>query len=107
MFCAALRTLSEIPRGFPATMQKSLDAKLARIRSHAATRDFILADAKDADMAFGLSAPGQSPEHHSGEAGFKTLDDYRQQIREILELEDEVFERIRYYLHAGAPATGP
>ncbi len=31
----------------------------------------------------------------------------QQQIREILELEDEVFERIRYYLHAGAPATGP
>ena len=30
-----------------------------------------------------------------------------QQVREILELEDEVFERIRYYLHAGAPATGP
>ena len=30
-----------------------------------------------------------------------------QQIREILELEDEVFERIRYYLYAGAPATGP
>jgi hypothetical protein len=66
-------------------MQKTLDAKLARIRTNrAATRDFILADAKDADMAFGLSAPGRSPEHHADEAHFKTLDDYRQQIREIV-----------------------
>ena len=66
-------------------MQKTLDAKLARIRSPAATRDFILADAKDADMAYGLSAPGRSPEHHAGEARFKSLDDYRQQIREIVQ----------------------
>ena len=38
---------------------KSLDQKLARIRSGAYTlQDFIIADAKDADMAFGLTAPG-------------------------------------------------
>ena len=36
---------------------KSLDAKLARLAADSACRDFILADAKDADMAFGLSAP--------------------------------------------------
>lgn len=62
-------------------MQKTLDSKLARIHADSSVQDFILADAKDADMAFGLSAPGLSPEHHAGEASFKTLDEYRQQIR--------------------------
>ncbi len=65
-------------------MEKSLDRKLARILADAACRDFILADAKDADMAFGLSAPGRSPEQHAGEARFRTLDEYRRQIREIV-----------------------
>lgn len=63
---------------------KSLDVKLARIRADRSCRDFILADAKDADMAFGLSAPGKSPEHHAAEAKFRTLDEYRQIIREIV-----------------------
>lgn len=46
-------------------MLKSLDTKLARITGGTATaRDFILADAKDADMAFGLVAPGaRTPAH--------------------------------------------
>ncbi len=66
-------------------MQKSLDRKISRILADPNCGDFILADAKDADMAFGLSAPGQSPEHHSGEARFRTLDEYRQLIRDIVE----------------------
>ena len=37
---------------------KSLDAKLAEIRADRSSRAFILADAKDADMAFGVRAPG-------------------------------------------------
>lgn len=38
---------------------KSLDRKLSRIRAGAYTHeDFIIADAKDADMALGLTAPG-------------------------------------------------
>ena len=65
-------------------MQKSLDQKLARILADSSCRDFILADAKDADMAFGLSAPGKSPEHHADEAHFRTLDEYRSLIREII-----------------------
>src|SRR6266566_779364 len=36
---------------------KSLDAKLAEIKANPATRAFIIADAKDADMAFGRSHP--------------------------------------------------
>ncbi len=65
-------------------MQKSLDRKLARILADRSCNDFILADAKDADMAFGLSAPGQSPEHYANEGAFRTLDQYRQQIREVI-----------------------
>ena len=64
-------------------MQKTLDTKLARIHAEPSCRDFILADAKDADMAFGLSAPGHSPEHHAGEAHFRTLDEYRELIRQV------------------------
>jgi hypothetical protein len=37
---------------------KSLDAKLADIKSNPSSRAFIIADAKDADMAFGVRAPG-------------------------------------------------
>ena len=37
---------------------KSLDAKLAGIKADSRSRAFILADAKDADMAFGVRAPG-------------------------------------------------
>lgn len=68
-----------------ALMQKSLDQKIARILADPSCNDFVLADAKDADMAFGLSAAGQSPEHHSGEARFRTLDEYRQLIRDIVQ----------------------
>ena len=65
-------------------MEKSLDRKIAHILKDRSCNDFILADAKDADMAFGLAAPGQSPEQYGSEAGFRTLDEYRQQIREII-----------------------
>ena len=65
-------------------MEKSLDRKIARIFADRSCRDFILADAKDADMAFGLSAPGRSPEHHCQEGRFRTLDDYRQLMRQIV-----------------------
>ena len=37
---------------------KSLDKKLAEIKANSSSRAFILADAKDADMAFGARAPG-------------------------------------------------
>src|SRR4029079_17860743 len=66
-------------------MQKSLDRKLAAIHADpAGAKDFILADAKDADMAFGIGAPGQSPEMHAGEVRMRTLAEYRQQIRQIV-----------------------
>ncbi|MDG2207925.1 MAG: hypothetical protein P8K78_08480 [Pirellulales bacterium] len=60
---------------------KSLDAKLARILEDPNCEDFLLADAKDADMAGGMAAPGKSPEHHATEGRFRSLDDYRNIIR--------------------------
>ena len=40
-------------------MKKSLDKKLAQIRAGKYTpQDFIIADAKDADIGFGTAAPG-------------------------------------------------
>ena len=64
-------------------MLKSLDRKLAAIHADPGCREFILADAKDADMALGLGAPGKSPETHAGEVRFKTLEEYREQMRLI------------------------
>jgi hypothetical protein len=66
-------------------MEKSLDRKLRSIHADPhGSKEFIIADAKDADMAFGLGAPGQSPERHDGELRFKTLADYRHQIRDVI-----------------------
>lgn len=62
---------------------KSLDRKLAAIHADPRCREFILADAKDADMALGLGAPGRSPEAHPGEVRFKSLEEYREQMRLI------------------------
>ncbi len=66
--------------------KKSLDRKLAAIHADpSGCKEFIIADAKDADMAFGIGAPGKSPERHDGELQFKTLAQYRQQIRDVIE----------------------
>lgn len=75
---------------------KSLDEKLRSIHADPfGSKEFIIADAKDADMAFGMSAPGttlsplttalRSPERHDGEVRFKTLAEYRDQIRQVIE----------------------
>ena len=47
------------------TTAKSLDIKLGRILSDSSVDDFILADAKDADMGFGIAAPGPADGEHS------------------------------------------
>lgn len=67
-------------------MEKSLDRKLRDIHADpSGSREFIIADAKDADMAFGIGAPGLSLERHDGEVHFKTLAEYRQQVREVIQ----------------------
>ena len=66
-------------------MQKSLDRKLAAIHADpSGCREFILADAKDADMAFGIGAPGRSPEAHAGETRFRSLAEYRELMRQLV-----------------------
>jgi hypothetical protein len=61
---------------------KSLDAKLARIHAdpHGA-RDFILADAKDADMGMGLQAPGSAWDGERERP--RSLAEYREQMHEV------------------------
>jgi DhnA family fructose-bisphosphate aldolase class Ia len=67
-------------------MQKSLDQKLARIHADPmSSKDFILADAKDADMALSIGAPGRSPEAHSGEVKYRSLQEFRDIIEQIVE----------------------
>jgi hypothetical protein len=66
-------------------MQKSLDRKLADIHANPSTsKAFIIADAKDADMAYGLAAPGKSPEYYGQEGRFRTLAEYRQLMRDVV-----------------------
>src|SRR5690242_3122396 len=78
---------------------KSLDTKLAEIKANPSSRAFILADAKDADMAFGVRAPGPraylarrgerparfSPEVWSrDEFGYRDLPEFLDIIREVV-----------------------
>lgn len=77
---------------------KSLDAKLAEIKADPSTDSFIIADAKDADMAFGVSSTGPrsylsqkgahpaqfSPEvWNREEFGYRNLPEYLDVIREV------------------------
>ncbi|MCX8155552.1 MAG: hypothetical protein N3J91_03705 [Verrucomicrobiae bacterium] len=80
-------------------MMRSLDAKLAEIKANPRSRAFILADAKDADMAFGVRAPGPryylsargerparfSPEVWTREEfGYRNLPEFLDVIREVV-----------------------
>jgi hypothetical protein len=77
---------------------KSLDAKLADVKQNRNSRAFIIADAKDADMAFGVRAPGPrgylsnrgarpaqfSPEvWNRAEFGYRNLPEFLDIIREV------------------------
>src|SRR5258708_479842 len=79
---------------------KSLDHKLAEIKANPASPSFILADAKDADMAFGVRAPGPrsylsgrgerparfSPEIWTrDEFGYRNLPEFLDIIREVVQ----------------------
>jgi len=71
--------------------RKSLDQKLKRIANGSTDfKDFIIADAKDADMAFGITAPGPNRAgmcphgYDESEQCYKTLADYQAQIREVI-----------------------
>ena len=81
-------------------MLKTLDEKLEMLRENPQADCFILADAKDADMAFGVSATGRrnylsrngahqasfSPEVWTrDEFGFRNLPEYLDIIREVID----------------------
>ncbi|MBE2204230.1 MAG: hypothetical protein IAE94_07835 [Chthoniobacterales bacterium] len=69
---------------------KRLDQKIANIlRDPSGAKDFIIADAKDADMAYGITAPGPQSGacrhgYNESEGCWKTLDDYLGRIRAIV-----------------------
>ena len=56
-------------------MTKSLDQRIARILADPGCDEFIIADAKDGDMGFGIAAPGPNNGHKT--LPFKRLEDYR------------------------------
>jgi hypothetical protein len=68
-------------------MEKSFDQKLRNILADPTCNDFILADAKDGDMGFGICAPGRNhaATQPTAEQGydFRSLTEYRQFMREI------------------------
>ena len=69
-------------------MIKSLDTKVADILANpSGSKAFIIADAKDADMAFGIEAPGQRRGAACGRIrhGLETLAEYREQIRDVFD----------------------
>ena len=64
-------------------MEKSLDIKLRNILENPSCEDFIIADAKDGDMGFGVAAPGLSPDPTLHEFG--PVVDHRNNMRAIVE----------------------
>ena len=83
-------------------MMKSLDQKLAEIKANTDSRAFVIADAKDADMAFGvratggrhyLSGRGERPAQFSPEIwqrdefGYRNLPEFLDIIREVIRQE--------------------
>jgi hypothetical protein len=64
--------------------EKSLDRKLRRILADPSCGEFILADAKDADMAFGLAAPGLAVGGTPGRGPFRSIHAFRDEIRRLV-----------------------
>ena len=67
---------------------KRLDQKLANLLNGSTSpHDFIIADAKDADMAFGITAPGPAakcPGYNESSGCWKPLSEYLEQIRAVI-----------------------
>lgn len=65
-------------------MKPGLIEKLDRIRKNPSGREFILADARDADMAWGVPSPGKIyPPPANGER-FRTMPEFHEQIRAVV-----------------------
>lgn len=70
------------------TPDRRLDRKLASILAGRYTPDdFVIADAKDADMAFGVTSPGPLPGTEPGDVGpgrYRTRESYLDAMRELV-----------------------
>lgn len=64
--------------------EKTLETKLARLRTQPGADVFILADAKDADMAWGVPSTGTRWPAVDGKSARYSMDEYVEQIREIV-----------------------
>jgi hypothetical protein len=62
-------------------MKPRLLETLGRIRANPAGRDFLLADAKDPDMAIGVRSAGKVYPAPAGEAVYRSVVDFHEQIR--------------------------
>lgn len=66
-------------------IEKSLDRKLASIHADpCGSKEFILADAKDADMALSIGATGRALNPRSADLPHRTLQEFREQIIQIV-----------------------
>jgi hypothetical protein len=68
-------------------MKARLTEKLAALRDDLDCGHFILADAKDADMAWGATSPGERypPSPQGGGGSVRSIVEFREQIREIVQ----------------------
>ena len=65
-------------------MKDRLIQKLAKIRENPSGRTFVLADAKDADMAFGIASPGPHYPVPTTGRSMRTMPQFLDQIRAIV-----------------------
>lgn len=63
-------------------MKSRLTEKLDRIRENPSGRDFIIADAKDADMCWGVPSPGQVSLRGGG-TRFRSMPEFHEEIRAV------------------------
>jgi len=64
-------------------IMKTLDQKLYNLRTNPKAKDFILADAKDADMAFGIASPSK-PYPPDGTDRYYSMPEFLDQMREMV-----------------------
>ncbi|HTV40700.1 MAG TPA: hypothetical protein VMF08_09000 [Candidatus Sulfotelmatobacter sp.] len=64
-------------------MTSRLIEKLNRIRSNPSSREFILADARDADMAWGAPSPGNTYPATADGSRYRTMPEFHEQIRAV------------------------
>jgi hypothetical protein len=65
-------------------MEKSFDRKLTEIQNNPRSRAFILVDAKDPDMAWGISCTGEKPPRRGSPRRFKSRQEFYEDIRALV-----------------------